>query len=240
MSQMTQNIQGAPVFDTGIVRTAQVLVVDDDGFDRERIRRMCRDVGVSLELSEVGTVPEMQAVVNEKRFDLILLDYHLGSANGIEVLSDIRASSLNHSASIVIIAGLWKTDISTAAIKYGCSDYIEKNCLNARAIERAVVNALRKSAKAAEAAAKAKSTAPEVLPVVEEVTAPATLQGLDTRMFEHISPMLADMLVHIDQIRGGAKSADTHDVFACLSEIEATALRLIAAQDRLTALTSKG
>jgi CheY-like chemotaxis protein len=235
---MTQNIQGMPVFDTGVVRTAQVLVVDDDGFDRERIRRMCRDVGVSLELSEVGTVPEMQAMVNEKRFDLILLDYHLGSANGIEVLSDIRASSLNSAASIVIIAGLWKTDISTAAIKYGCSDYIEKNCLNARAIERAVVNALRKSEEAA-APVDAPDSGPEVVSVAEEA-GPATLHGLDTRMFENLSPLLADMLVHVDQIRGSGNPSDNQDVFACLSEIEATALRLIAAQERLSALKSKG
>ncbi len=65
-----------------------VLVVDDDA----SIRFICR---VNLELAgwivrDAGTIPSARTILADGAIDVVLLDVHVGSENGAELLTEIR------------------------------------------------------------------------------------------------------------------------------------------------------
>ena len=65
-----------------------VLVVDDD----PSIRLLCR---LNLELErwhvlEAGSLADARAVLDGNRVDVVVLDVHVGSGNGLEFLQELR------------------------------------------------------------------------------------------------------------------------------------------------------
>ncbi len=69
-----------------------VLVVDDDS----SLRLLCR---VNLELDghrvlEAPTVPDARELLGAGGIDVVLLDVHVGSTNGLDLLDDIEALEL--------------------------------------------------------------------------------------------------------------------------------------------------
>lgn len=209
-----------------IARPVNILIVDDDGFDREHVRRLCHQTGLEVNIHEAATVPEMTVAVNSVKFDLILVDYYLGSSNGIDVLKEIKAHPINNSAATIMIAGKWQTEKSRTAINLGCNDYIEKDCLEAVTIQRAIVEALRTS----------RSQDPEELYESEDTSIGPMLRALNKEFAETISPHLSSGISQIEQIRSARVSAIDVDTSACLSEIEASCWRLMSATNRLNHL----
>ncbi len=68
----------------------RVLVVDDD----PSLRLLCR---VNLELdgfavTEAPTLPAARHVLGAEDVDLVLLDVHVGPANGLELLEELKAT----------------------------------------------------------------------------------------------------------------------------------------------------
>ena len=65
-----------------------VLVVDDDS----AIRFLCR---VNLELDgwsvlEAATIPQAREAIDDGDVEIVLLDVHVGSGNGVEFLDELR------------------------------------------------------------------------------------------------------------------------------------------------------
>ena len=65
-----------------------VLVVDDDA----SIRLLCR---LNLELEgwrvlEAATLPDAREQLRAENVDVLILDVHVGTANGVELLHDVR------------------------------------------------------------------------------------------------------------------------------------------------------
>ena len=78
-----------------------VLVVDDDS----AIRFLCR---VNLELDgwtvrEAATIPQAREAIDDGEVGIVLLDVHVGSANGIEFLGELRDS--HPSLPVVMLTG---------------------------------------------------------------------------------------------------------------------------------------
>ncbi|HZG36717.1 MAG TPA: response regulator [Gaiellaceae bacterium] len=85
----------------GRAQPRTVLVVDDDA----SLRLLCR---VNLDLDghrvvEAATVAAALAALDEHEVDVILLDLHLGSASGLDVLDAVEAADLP--ARVVLLSG---------------------------------------------------------------------------------------------------------------------------------------
>jgi DNA-binding response OmpR family regulator len=79
----------------------RVLVVDDE----RSLRLLCR---VNLELDghvvdEAGTLAEARKLIEEQPPDVILLDVHLGSEDGLELLDEVEALDLP--VRVVLLSG---------------------------------------------------------------------------------------------------------------------------------------
>lgn len=85
----------------GRTHVKTVLVVDDE----RSLRLLCR---VNLELDghvvhEAGTLAEARKLIDQESPDVILLDVHLGSEDGLELLDEVEALDLP--VRIVLLSG---------------------------------------------------------------------------------------------------------------------------------------
>ena len=116
---------------------AEILVIDDEDFVRERIRSTLEENGHNISEAEEGE--QGMKLIKEKKFDIILLDVNMPKKGGIQTLMEISKSYSN--LKIVIISGKVPHD-SDAFFKlikqYGASDIVFKPFTKDQLIE--VVN----------------------------------------------------------------------------------------------------
>jgi len=122
-----------------------ILIVDDERGIRETLSAVLRDEGFTADT--VGTGEECLKAIALRAYGCVLLDVWLPGINGLETLSQMRAS--NCDAAVVIISGHGNVETAVRATKLGAFDFIEKplsiektvltvrNALRQRQLERA-------------------------------------------------------------------------------------------------------
>ncbi|MCU0577712.1 MAG: response regulator, partial [Desulfobacterota bacterium] len=105
-----------------LVLRPTILVVDDE----ERIREGCQRV-LSQEGFEVATADcgaKGLEMIEQKHFDIILLDLMMPSISGFDVLAQVKA--LHPDSTIIVISGYATVEHSIEAMKRGAFDFIPK------------------------------------------------------------------------------------------------------------------
>lgn len=101
---------------------AKILVVDDD--------KNLRDTLVDLleledyNVSEAGSGKECRELVSQEFFHIILMDYSLGDATGLELIKEIR--SFNVETQIIMITAHASLDTAVKAIQESVYDFLVK------------------------------------------------------------------------------------------------------------------
>jgi DNA-binding NtrC family response regulator len=99
-----------------------ILVVDDESEIREGLELLLGSEGYGV--TSAGTGAEGLARLEEKPFDLLLLDVSLPDRNGLDILREIRGR--DSELSIVLITAYGSVDMARQAFKSGALDYITK------------------------------------------------------------------------------------------------------------------
>src|ERR1700691_3909010 len=97
-----------------------ILVVDDEIEIREGLELLLNTEGyvtASAESGEAGL-----ALLEEKPFDLLLLDVSLPDRNGLDLLREIHRRDPH--LAVVLITAYGSIDMARAAFKSGAQDYI--------------------------------------------------------------------------------------------------------------------
>ncbi|MEH6496622.1 MAG: response regulator, partial [Pseudomonas marincola] len=68
------------------IAVLNLLLIDDDAIDRQNTKRVLRRSGHSIDIIEATSAEEGIQFQREKSFDIILLDYHLPTMSGLDVL----------------------------------------------------------------------------------------------------------------------------------------------------------
>ncbi|MEP0658734.1 MAG: response regulator [Roseobacter sp.] len=116
----------------------QILVLDDCRFERARVRRLCSQSGLSVELTEIQTVSEMEAALTEVSFDVIILDYRLPGESGLEALKLLRNSG--ESAGIIMMTESFNPSVKDCATVLGCDLFWRKECITPQSLSEAISN----------------------------------------------------------------------------------------------------
>src|SRR5215831_4409394 len=102
--------------------TASILIVDDESGIRESLGALLRDEGYQVDAVESGE--DCIERLDQRDFDLILLDVWLKQMDGLETLEKIQSRDTAPMA--VMISGHGNIETAVRATKLGAFDFVEK------------------------------------------------------------------------------------------------------------------
>ncbi|PTX57081.1 response regulator receiver domain-containing protein [Litoreibacter ponti] len=143
-SQMQDAISGQ-ILPAGPI---QALLLDDDAYDRTRIRRYTEKTGLTIELDEAPSIKCMSEMLRDKSYDLIMVDYRLAEGTGLDALEVIRDQGRNTEAAIIMITGDEQSQTAVTAFRSGCHDFLNKGELSPVVLQTSMEGALLRSREA--------------------------------------------------------------------------------------------
>jgi two-component system nitrogen regulation response regulator NtrX len=115
-----------------------ILIVDDEAGVRSSLVGILGDEGYAVDSVDSGEAA-LKAIEN-RRFDLLLLDVWMPGMDGLETLARIR--TLDALLPVVVISGHGSIETAVKAVRMGAQDFVEKP-LSLEKTLLAVKNALR-------------------------------------------------------------------------------------------------
>jgi PAS domain S-box-containing protein len=119
----------------------RLLLVDDQRADYVLARDVIEDIpGQPYRLDWESEYEKALDRWREGDYDLVLLDYMLGSKNGIDLLREGRASGL--AEPVIMLTAVGERAVDEEALRAGASDYLTKNEMTAPLLDRTIRYAL--------------------------------------------------------------------------------------------------
>lgn len=119
-----------------------ILMIDDDPEDIAIVRGLLESVPVwSVDLVACLDVSSAAQQVQQRKPDLILLDFNFGGASGLDVLPSIR--EIGFTGPIILLSGCGKDDVALMVIA-GLNDFLSKNTLSSLTLYHAITLAMEK------------------------------------------------------------------------------------------------
>jgi sigma-B regulation protein RsbU (phosphoserine phosphatase) len=116
---------GAGARPTAILTGARILVVDDVEDNRHLLMRRLNREGYR-EIATAADGEEALALLDEKAFDLVLLDVMMPKCDGYQVLERLKADGRLHELPVIMISALNEIDSIVRCIQLGAVDYLPK------------------------------------------------------------------------------------------------------------------
>jgi len=100
----------------------RVMIVDDEEAFAQGCQRILAEQGYEVEIALSGE--EALEKIENRSYDVVLLDLRIRDFDGISILEKIRARNLN--TDVVIMTGYASVETAAKALRYGASEYLEK------------------------------------------------------------------------------------------------------------------
>src|SRR6266849_3969375 len=108
-------------------KSLRLLIVDDEEAARYGIKRALETFG--CETAEAESAEAARALVDQRQFDLLLLDVNLPGLRGLEFLTELQTETQNKNTEtplVIIITAHGSERLAVQAVKSGAYDYISK------------------------------------------------------------------------------------------------------------------
>jgi two-component system, cell cycle sensor histidine kinase and response regulator CckA len=114
-----------------------VLIVEDDEDDFFIARNLLSKArSISFELDWAQSYEEGLDAISSREYDVCLVDYRLGSHNGLELLKEAQDRALN--TPIILLTGQGDLEVDLQAMMRGAADYLVKGQIDAQLLERSI------------------------------------------------------------------------------------------------------
>ncbi len=123
-----------------------VLLIEDNPGDARLIREMLADskgAVFDMELADRLSTGLAHLAGGNGDFDVILLDLSLPDSSGIDTFVRIGAQAQN--VPIVVLTGLYDTELAILAVQKGAQDYLVKGQVNSEIVVRAIRYAIERN-----------------------------------------------------------------------------------------------
>jgi len=111
-------------------RPYDLLVVEDNADDVDLFTRVLQKVQADMEIEirayAISNSVEAAARLQDKRFDMMFLDFNLPPPDGIELTGRVRASQVNRTTPVVILTGASDRGLMTRAFQAGANFFLFK------------------------------------------------------------------------------------------------------------------
>ncbi len=98
-----------------------ILLVEDDKNLRELLKRKIKTIGHPTEA--VGTGEEAKSLIENRSFDVVVIDIRLPDIDGIEIIKEF---SEKYGTKFIVITGYGDVNTAVRAMKNGAYDFIQK------------------------------------------------------------------------------------------------------------------
>lgn len=119
----------------------QILIIDDNPDDIFLIEDLITDINTSITVESVERPWDSLKLIAQKNFDLCILDYNMGSLNGLELMQCIL--DLKIEVPIIVLTGQDDLSLDMKAMDMGAADFLSKRELNLKSLERSMRYSLR-------------------------------------------------------------------------------------------------
>jgi diguanylate cyclase (GGDEF)-like protein len=123
------------------MQAPNILVVDDDDVDRERLIRLLKRDARHTFIAEATSKASALEALKVGGFDFVFLDFQLDDGDGRDIVADIHRA--NHACLIVAVTGSGNERIAAEAIKSGIYEYLPKFELTALRVKQTIDDGLR-------------------------------------------------------------------------------------------------
>lgn len=121
----------------------KTLLIEDDEDDCVLIRGILSDVASAVyEITWVQNFERALEELSKGDYDICLLDYRLGTRNGLEILQ--RVSDCPDKPPIIVLTGHGDYEVDVEAMRSGAADYLVKDHLGEKTIERTIRYAIER------------------------------------------------------------------------------------------------
>jgi len=124
------------------VRELQILIIDDDDVDRERVRRCLHGSTLCARMVEAESGNEAMRILRSQSVDCVLLDNCLGDTTGSALLRAIRELT-SYEGPIIMVTGAGSEALVVEAMQEGAADYVPKVQLDAERLTQAILRSLQ-------------------------------------------------------------------------------------------------
>ena len=107
-----------------MIQNSNVLIVEDDEFNRDLLQRRIKQSGFNTACASNGK--EALEVLENEKFDLLLLDLMMPGIDGIEVLKRLKADAKHARIPVIMVSALDDSESIATCMRYGATDYITK------------------------------------------------------------------------------------------------------------------
>ena len=205
------------------LRELQVLVVEDNSINQVLVERLVRKRGYGVFIANNGR--EALAALQDRKFDLILMDIQMPEMSGIEVTEVIRRREKGTGEHIPIIATTASAlnEGRERSLAAGMDAYLSKP------IEReALFNAIDELTVNSEETKRSDSRAPSHDPVFDLSAALDTLDGDSNLLREIVEISLEQFPKHLQNIRAGISGKDPKVLEHAAHAMKGSAANLLA------------
>ncbi len=127
-------------------RPLDLLVLDDDSFDRANICRLTSRTGLDARIHEVSCLSELSDAVSATSFDLALIDRRLPVGSGLDAAEIVHSSPMNFDTPAIMITNDACVGEAVEALHAGFVNYLPKERLSERSILEVINEALLEGA----------------------------------------------------------------------------------------------
>lgn len=122
----------------------KVLLVEDDEDDYLIVKDLLEEIqDTSYRLIWVQNYTEAQETIEQKNFDVLLVDYRLRKRTGLDLLKELNGKSKK--MPVIFLTGMSDRRVDLAAMQAGAADFLVKNQLDANLLERAIRYAMERT-----------------------------------------------------------------------------------------------
>ena len=102
-------------------RKLRILLVEDDIIDQMAFKRMISLEDPTYIYTLAGSTVEAKDILQEKKFDIVIIDYNLGDGTAFDIVNLIVDTP------IIIVTGVGDEEMAVKALKAGAFHYLVKD-----------------------------------------------------------------------------------------------------------------
>lgn len=167
-------------------KAIRLMLIDDDEEDFVLTRDLLDDIAdVDFDLEWLPDADRAVDAICEARHDLYLVDYGLGSRDGLSVIRE--AVARGSTSPMILLTGLDERAIDLDAMRAGAADFLEKWRLNSTLLERSIRYSLQERRHAEELERRVQERTAEL------ALANDALRAVDRRKNEYLSTLAHEL-----------------------------------------------